>query len=155
MTQAVEREIQFRPAFHRCHPNPSQNYGVGSVNMLWILRRDGWAMTWDVHTGWDLPADAFDAAAPDCPRGHGTLGTRPATGGAVDWHSPWPLFDDQELMQSHCAWLDGPCYMDSGFLLGDELFDLLRTDGHEAVWARLGELLDERRAEVLAEQVAP
>jgi hypothetical protein len=147
------RVVRFWPAHHRCHPDPTRDYGIASVRMFWALRVGDWAMTWDVHTGWDLPDEAFLAAAPDCehPR-HRTgpppdPGKRAVMGGAVDWHSPVPRFDGHELAQETCAITGAPCYLDSGFSLGSDLFDLLRTAGDEAVWKRLRELLDEARAE--------
>ena len=147
------REIQFRPAFHRCSTDPGKNYGIGSVLMTWVLKRDGWAMTWDAHTGWGLPDAAFKAASPGCTHGMHVRGypNGGATGGAVDWHAPAPLYEGQERSQDACCWIDGPCWMDSGFILGDTLFDLLRTDGGDAVWVRLGELLDERRIDATVE----
>lgn len=141
------REVKFRPAFHRCDPSPSKNYGIGSVLMTWILRRDGWAMTWEVMTDWGLPDDEFKAANPTCTHHmhqDGYPRYKPM-GGAVDWHAPVPMYEDQEPAQSECCWIDGPCYMDSGFTIGGDLFTLLCTDGGDAVWARLGELLDGHR----------
>lgn len=148
------RVVRFKPAFHRCHPDPRKNYGIGSVTMLWVLRVGDWAMTWDVHTGWALPAEAFVAAAPDCTH-HMHQGSAPShkvSGGAVDWHSPVPMYDDHEPARDCCPITGAACYTDVGFILGSVLLDLLRTDGDEAVWKRLRELLDERRAE-LAEEV--
>lgn len=151
------RVVRFRPAFHRCDPNPSKDYGIGGVRMLWVLRVNDWAMTWDVSTDWGLPDEAFRAARPDCkhpshrngyPRMH-----RGASGGAVDWHSPVPLWEDSEQpSQLCCPITNAPCYLDTGFILGDDLFDLLREDGDEAVWMKLRELMEDRRSEVASRQ---
>lgn len=143
------RVIRFKPAFHRCSPNPRTNYGIGSVTMLWVLKVDDWAMTWDVHTDWGLPDEAFKTANPDCTHpmhqtGYPRVG---ATGGAVDWHSPVPRWDDQAQAQETCPITGTACYLDSGFMLGSDLFDLLCAEGDEAVWKRLRALLDDARGE--------
>lgn len=142
------RQVLFAPSFHRCGPTPSTDYGIGSVRMLFVLRHEGWAMTWDVFTGWMMPAEAFKAANPTCTHPRHVGGTPPSdpSGGAVDWHSPNPLYEGQEG-GDECCWLGGPCYLDSGFILGSDLLALLCTDGDTAVWTRMRELLDERRNE--------
>ena len=147
-----QRIVRFRPAFHRCHPDPSQNYGIGSVSMLWVLRVGDWAIAWDVHTGWELPDEAFVAAVPDCnhPMHQGSAPGHKVSGGAVEWHSPVPLWEDHEPRADKCPITGAACYGDVGFLLGSELLDLLRTDGDDAVWKRLRSLLDERQPEVLS-----
>lgn len=143
-----QRIIRFQPGYHRC----DQRSGIGSVTMMWVLRVGDWAMTWDTHTDWGLPDRAFKAASPDCvhpahQRGYPNGG---ATGGAVDWHSPVPLWEDHEQARECCPITGTACYINSGFILGDELFDLLRTEGDAAVWKRLRELLDTEKREVTA-----
>lgn len=149
------RQVLFRPSFHRC-TDPKGNFGIGDVRMMWVLKHEGWAMTWDVFTGWGLPAEEFKAAAPDCTHPAHRTGypLHEATGGGVDWHSPVPTYEGQEQAQSACQWLDGPCYLDSGFILGSDLFDLLRIEGDEAVWARMRELMDECRSETIQAESA-
>ena len=157
MTETDEvREIRFTPGFHECHTDPSKNYGIGCVRMTWTLKHGGWAMTWDVSTDWGMTDDAFRSACRDCTHpmhvnGYPSRGK--PSGGAVDWHSPVPLFDDQEPTSNECKLVDGPCYLDSGFILADMVLATLRDEGDEAVWAELRRLLDERRAEVL--EIAP
>lgn len=147
-----DRQVIFTPAFHKCSDEPGKNYGIGSVKMLWVLRHEGWAMTWDVFTDWGLPDAAFKDAAPSCRHPSHAKGypNHKGHGGAVDWHSPVPTYEGQDLAQSRCVWLDGPCYLDTGFCLGDDLFELLCKEGGEAVWAYLRVLLDQSRADVVA-----
>lgn len=144
------RVVRFKPAFHRCHPEPSKNYGIGGVRMLWVLRVGDWAIDWDVSTDWGLPDEAFRAAAPDCTHrmhrnGYPSMGK--ASGGAVCWHSPVPMWEDGSPTAEHCPIIGRACYTDNGFLLADEVFDMLRVEGDDAVWKYLRSLLDERRTE--------
>lgn len=144
------RAVRFTPAFHRC-TDPKGNYGIGDVHMMWMLRVDDWAMAWDVSTDWGLPDAEFRAAAPTCKHPmHRTFPSRGGSGGAVDWHSPVPQYEGHEKRSDSCELTGGPCYVDTGFLLGDELFRLLRIEGDDAVWARLRELLDTARREAPA-----
>lgn len=150
--------ISFRPAFHRCSNERGKDYGVGEPRIIWTLRIGGDAITWDVSTGWGMPAEAFRAACRDCesPRHRNGWpfvqrrdgGT--ASGGVVDWHYSRPINGDENFgwHYDQCAVLDGPCWADAGYLLGDELFDLLRVEGDEAVWVKLRELLLTTHAEV-------
>lgn len=150
MPDDEERIIRFRPAFHRCHPDPSKNYGIGSVTMLWILRVGDWAIGWDVHTGWELPDEAFEAANPDCthPMHQNGAPTHGVSAGAVDWHSPMPRWEDQSRSQECCPITGTACYLDSRFLVANDLLTILRAEGDEAVWKWMREAIDEARAEV-------
>lgn len=147
------RAVRFTPAFHRC-TDPKGNFGIGSVTMMWMLRVGDAAIGWDVHTDWGLPDAEFDAASPGCNHGSHQRGyphmRGGATGGAVDFHMPEPRWEGQEPRDG-CAFIDGPCYMDSGFILGDRVFDVLRTQGDEATWAELRRLLEEYRSDAAAE----
>lgn len=143
------REMSVRPAFHRCDPDPSKDYGIHCAELTFTLHVDDDAISWAVFTGWGLPDDAFQAAVPDCGRHpHGWPNIEPV-GGAVDWHMSTPSFDNHDRID-HCVVLDGPCYPDVGYLVGSDLFDLLRTDGDEAVWLKMRDLLADYRAEVAA-----
>jgi hypothetical protein len=143
----AERIIRFRPAYHRC-TDPKGDYGIGSVHMLWFLRQGEWAVDWDVFTGWELPDEAFALAAPACthPMHQQGAPTHDVMGGGVGFHSPVPQFEDHPLSQERCPLTEAPCYLDAGYLLGTELLNLLRTEGDEAVWAKMYELLTDLRS---------
>lgn len=148
-----EREILIRPAFHRCHPDAAKNYGIKDPDLWFILREDGWAMSWRLFSGWGMPLDAFNAESPDCSHSAHQAGfpSSGPTAGAVSWHAPVPLVDDRA---GPCEWLGGECFGDQGFLLGDQAFDRLRTDGSDALFAFLSVLLHERKDQ-LASAVEP
>lgn len=146
-----QRTVRFKPAFHRCHPEPSKDYGIGSVTMLWMLRVGDWAITWEVFTDWGLPDEAFKAAVPDCdhPMHRNGYPRYKADGGVVAWHMPVPLFEEHEPSDGRCPLIErDECYGDMDYTLASEVFDVLRTDGDEAAWCKLRELLDDRRSEV-------
>lgn len=140
-----ERAIRFAPAFHRCRDERG-NFGIGGVRMMWMLRVGGYGIGWDVHTGWLLPKEEFMAAANGCdhPMHRDGPPRSEATGGAVDFHMPQPMWEGHEPTSHECQFTGGVCYSDVGFLLGNHMFDLLRTKGDDAVWSELRALIQER-----------
>lgn len=144
------RTITVSPAFHRCHPDKSKDYGVCEPRMLWTLWLGDDAISWELYTGWGMPNEAFAEACPECDSSRHRGGWpyvrnndgSSAMAGAVDWHYSHPIWDDRPQPDNeHCRILDGPCWADVGFSLGDELFDLLRTQGDQAVWLKMRDLL--------------
>lgn len=143
-----DRLVRFTPGWHRCDPDPAKSYGINNLSILWIVRSGGWAITWEVFTDWGLPKDVFKAQAPDCDHRMHQDGPPPIKpmGGMVAWLSPDPFWPGQEPGHQQCPIIGTSCYQVTGGLVGFNLFELLRTDGDLPVWARLRELLDDRRA---------
>lgn len=141
-----QRTIRVRPGWHRCDPNPVKNYGIGGAEMVWILQVGDWAITWELLTDWGMPTEAFNAACPDCdhPRHQDGYPRARPMGGAVQWHAPVPMFDGTELVLDECPITGAPCYRDIGYLIGDDLYARLTTEGDEAVWRQMRVLLDDR-----------
>lgn len=139
-----QRSITWRPAFHRCHPDPSKNYGIGDLRMTWTLNGgDGYAVSWDVNTGITLPPDEFKAQCPACPHPMHQDGAPSANfgHGVVDLHSPVPRWEGHEQTVEACVVTGQRCYGDVGYSLADEGVRLLPTEGEEAVWEWLEGLL--------------
>jgi hypothetical protein len=83
-----------------------------------------------LYTGWHLPhvRDEFKARGWDSE-------PLPAD---VGYHSPVPMYEDQEPITKECEYLDGkPCYYDGSGLRADEVFDILATEGSDGVWREL------------------
>lgn len=122
------RDIVMYPARHRCHTQPSKNYGITSPRVVWTLKVDNEAISWELYTDWGMPAEAFRDACPNCthPRHRDGFPEGRTTIGAVDWHFATPPFEGMPY-RDNCVVLGGPCWSDVGFLIGDVLFDLLRT----------------------------
>ena len=93
-------------------------------------------MTFDVLTGWGIDAT---------PEHYRWCNPRP---GAVTWHYPEPPDDVYTSGPNECDLLDsGQCYGDTGFLIADTPWRLLREDGEDAMWAYLATLLPGMEAE--------
>lgn len=144
-----QRTIRFIKAFHRC-TDPKGNFGIGGVRMQWVLKVGDWAIAWDAFIDQGLSSEDFAAAAPGCTHpshkdGHPTTGRPAISGGAVDWHSPVPMYEGHLMSQEACQFNGTACFMDSGFILADDIVDVLAREGDEGVWRELRRLLDKAR----------
>ncbi len=125
------REILFSPAFDKRDPDPSKNYGIHGMELTFYLKGDEGAVQFKLFTGWDLPhvrAEHKDS--------HTLCNIYPMPAD-LGYHSRKPVYDDQKPREN-CHVLDGqPCYYDGSGLNAEPVFDLLVTEGHEAVWVAL------------------
>ena len=121
----LEHWIEWGPAYDKRDPDPSKNYGIGSVTMTWYVRGEGGAVQFQVMTGWYLP----ELALPKEPM--------PSD---LGYHSLFPQYDGQEPLRRECPVLGGrPCYYDGSTLSAQRVFNLLVTAGGDAVWNYLDE----------------
>lgn len=136
----LKRVVRFRPAFDRRHPDPSKNYGIHGVELLMVVVGDKGAAQFLLYTGWDLPHVVKEFAAKPCSRSRYTgecechRGPMPAD---LGYHRQTPSYDGQTEMAAKCEWTGGPCYYDGSGLNAERIFDLLVTEGDEAVWTAL------------------
>lgn len=147
----MDRSIRFRPGFHRCHPDSSQDYGISDPVMTWVLRDGDVAVSWHLFTGWGMPDEAFHAANPGCTHAAHQGGWPyrhygadcPAQAGAVDFHSATPRWEGHEAAGGGepCFYIGKPCYPDVTFLGAQEVFDTLRVEGEDATWDDLARRL--------------
>jgi hypothetical protein len=119
------RLVEFHPAWDRRHVNPEKNYGIGGVEIRFVLKGPLGATQFLLCTGWTLPG------LPD-----GTV--LPAD---LGYHSPQPRYDGQPLITDSCPYLDGkPCYYDGSTLAAERVFERLVREGDVGVWAALEEV---------------
>lgn len=142
----VTRSVKVHPSYHRCDPDPHQNYGIGSATAVFTLQKDGSAIEFEVLTGWIMPLEDFRAANPDCnhPRHGGEPPSSPAMAARVMYHfngDPGDAMDGP----SDCSYTDtGTCWSDGGYAIGDPLFRLLVVEGSDAMYAEMEKMLDDR-----------
>lgn len=127
----LETAITIQSAFSARDPNPSKDYGIGGVTFRFYVRGPLGAVDWDLSTGWYLPEThelheqlGYDRSAP--------------SGGAVTLHAATPRWDGHEP-RSDCHTGINPCYGDVSYLAGDDVLGRLIKEGHDGVWAALGE----------------
>lgn len=143
----MERITRFTPAYdHR-----KEGGGVHCVDLYFVLKGPKGAIELVIFTGWMLS------------HVHERLkekGEFPiAQAARLGWHSPTPIFEDQQPSNDTCNYLDGlPCYCDWSYLRGgpQSQFEVLVEQGSDGVWASLQEEYDaifgeEERDETVAE----
>jgi len=124
---AFERRVDFIPAFDRRDPNPSRNYGLGSMRIRFVLKGELGAVQWMIGTSWDVESARKPTPWRD--------GTKP-DGWDLGYHSPRPLYEGQTHMDS-CDVLPGPCYYDGSGLNAELLIENFISQGTDYVWKAL------------------
>ena len=131
-----EKIIDLTPAYDKRDKNPSKNYGIGSVQIRFVLKGKKGAIQFLVGTDWYLSENQKEMT--DNPlRGASIRGIKP-DGWDVGYHSPKPMFDGQTSM-GPCQYLDGKeCYYDGSSLRADDWVEkFLLPGGSEAVWKEM------------------
>lgn len=129
-----KRTITFTPAFDKRDPDPKKNYGIHGVNMSWFVEKDSRAIQFVVFTNWHLPHVAEELRERE--RAICFLDPFPAD---IGYHSPNPMYEGQMLMDENCGFTGGACYYDGSSLDADSYFDILVTEGGDALWEALEE----------------
>lgn len=138
MPNGITRKLDAMQAFDLRDPNPSKNYGIGSLDLWFVVKRANVAVTWRLFTGWyleknrDRPARYTDGL------------------GSIDWHSPVPLYVDQ-TPQHDCMHTGGDCYCDGSSLESNTLFNKWLED-QEYVWVELEEWLERTEKRIADER---
>lgn len=120
----MNKEIKFRAAYDKRHPDPKNDLGIHGVDTVWILSGKHGAVQFVVSTGWQLPN------VPD---------TRAM---AVDlgYHSFKPMYEGHEPISESCPYTNGkPCFYDGSGLNAEHVFEILRREGSDGVWGYMEE----------------
>lgn len=133
------------PAFEQRHDNPNLDFGIGCVELAFRLIGPRGAMEYHVFTGWYLPHVTERLRRETDhrfyePTGHYLRCSLEGHPGRTFFHSRTPQWEGQE--HEECELLDGPCYIDVGFGIGDHLWEGLVTGGEPGLWKRMKELHD-------------
>ncbi len=139
-----ERIVEFEPAFDKRHPNPSQNYGIGSVRIRFVLKGDKGAVQVLMGTNLYLPETIKEYKTKGI---HGKIvdllsrenDCSGLSGWDVGYHSPKPMYPDQKPIGDDCKYTSGKCYYDGSGLRAQKLPELLIREGSDAIWKFLEE----------------
>lgn len=124
-----ERNIYVTPPFDKRHSNPSKNYGIGSIQIRWVIKGEKGAVQFLMSTGTYLPS-SFDE------KGSIFNAGRPSAWD-IGYHSPTPMFEGQTLVSDNCEFIEGPCYYDGSGLQAEEPMNVFLEKGSEALWKYL------------------
>jgi len=129
---AFERKVTFIPSFEKLDPNPSKNYGIGSVRLLFTLKGPLGATQWMIGTDW------FCASAREHLRKFPSREPKlKPEGWDLGFHGRKPVYDGQTVTHDHCDLTEGACYCDGSGLNADLLIEGFLTGGEGYVWRAL------------------
>lgn len=143
-----ERRVTVKPAFERIHDDPARNFGICCALIRFALIGPGAAVSWEVFSGWYLPhvAQRLRKETAHERYGHGDRSWMRCSleghGGAMCTHSPTQIFEHDPKGDKCDLLPGGRCFGDIGFLIGDDLFDVLVAGGDEALWKRMATIYE-------------
>ena len=134
---AFEKIVDIRPAFDKRHEDPSKNYGIGGVELRFILKGEKGAIQFLLMTHWLLPETQKEL---DEKEGRGELvhskyTSRPLPAD-LGYHSPVPMYEGQESME--CTLIPGgKCYYDGSGLRAYDVYRAMLKEGDKGIWDML------------------
>lgn len=137
----MKKEIIFRPAWDKRHQEPSKNYGIHGVEMVFLYGdEDKGFVQFVVYTNWLLPEteQEFITNMESCMVVHRypfTYLQKPMPAD-VGYHSPSQTYEGQDPMDCHLLKC-GKCYYDGSTMAADDVFTVLLREGSEGVWKHL------------------
>ena len=129
----LERHVDASPAYdHR-----EKRCGVHGVDLRFYVKGPKGIVQFLIYTNWYLPHVA-DSIENKPVRYRSPFRPFPAD---VGYHSYTPIHEGDTPITESCDYLEGkPCYYDGSGLMANEFFDVLVTEGLEAVWKKLEEM---------------
>jgi hypothetical protein len=136
-----EQIVEVVPAFSKRDHDPAKDFGIGAVQIRFVLKGPKGATQFVIGTDWYLPADQRRLR----PR-TGVLGeTVQPSGWNVGYHSPVQQYEGQQQSTEACEYLNGePCYYGESGLAAADFVPTFLAGGSDAVWKMLRERYDER-----------
>lgn len=122
-SDGITRFIEMRPAYDKRNPDPTKNYGIHGVELVFGVRRGDITVTWVLITDWMLPSTRESIHSRD----HWPDGL-----GSIDYHDTKPHFENQFPLEN-CIYTGGNCYCDGSGLASNDLFDRAVEDPSQ-IW---------------------
>ena len=133
MTEKFERIVKFRPAYDKRNTGPAKNYGIGSMDIFFILKGERGAVQFRVGTDWYTPNvqrneqktwNDISSGSDIKPKGYD-----------LGYHSPTPMFDGHSPMPE-CSLME-PCYYDGSSLNAEAMIPDFLEGGTNWLWGYL------------------
>jgi len=139
----MKRQIEFVPAFDKRDPDPTKNYGIGSMQLRFVLIGKLGATQFVMSTGMYLKKNRetlFVNAAYH-------FNPFEPMGADVGYHSPEPMYDGQTKFEE-CDYVKGGCYYDGSSTAATRLLESFLEGGEDVVWEKLEKVYIERFGEL-------
>lgn len=142
--KTFERIVEFTPAFDKRSTNPKKDYGIGSMQIRFVLKGKYGAVQFLCGTNIYLPETIEEYKTKgvngrrvnlldDVNDGSGLRGWD------LGYHSPRPTYEGQTIMDENCKYTGGKCYYDGSGLNAIPFVDVLIREGSEGIWKKLEE----------------
>ena len=128
------REFTMEPAYDKRSDDPKKNYGIHGVTMRMVVKGQHGAVQFIVYTNWHLKhvQEELDG------KHHDHLSCHPLPAD-VGYHSKVPMYEVATVVSNNCEYTGGECYYDGSGLRAYNWYDILVSQGSEAVWKLLEE----------------
>lgn len=127
-----KKKIQIRPAFDKRCTDPHKDYGIHGCDMLFTLIGEHGAVSFIIYTNWHLPhvKEELENRRGD----YFMFQPLPAD---IGYHSPHPMYEDQEPRHKVCEYIGVPCYTGGSSIDADEYYKELVEKGSKGLWKKM------------------
>jgi hypothetical protein len=140
----LERIVRVRGAYDKRDPDPSKNYGIHGMDLLFILKGPLGAVQFLVFTPMHLPHVQEELWRNNR---HRDWNPFKPMGADIGYHAPHAQYEGQSPMK--CDLMpSGECYYDGTGLGAEEFMPTFLSEGSDAVWT----MLEQRYAQWFQEQ---
>lgn len=127
----LERIVEFHPAYDKRDPDPSKNYGIHGMEILFVLKGPAGAVVWLIYTNWNVPSAR--SLRPNHSMG---IYGRPFMGADLGYHALVSQYEEQEERDC-CYTSSGKCYYVGSGLNAELLVENFIAQGDKYLWAAL------------------
>jgi hypothetical protein len=141
VSDKLEKEITFEPAYDKRSKDSSKDYGIHGVTVRFIVKGPWGATHFVIYTSWHLPKVQKELESSRALRGPtGSIAGLKALYKPlpvdVGYHALSPQYEGQE--QIECTILEGgKCYCDGSAVRAQDVFNILLEKGSKGVWEYL------------------
>ena len=130
------KHLFMRMPFDKRHKDPSKNYGIHGMDLVFILEKDKNAVQFVAYLPVYLPHVCDEMWNRNIGRDFNPFR---GMGADVGYHASKPQYENQGIMDENCCWLNGPCYYDGSGLRAEEWYSIFLLSGPDKIWEMLKE----------------
>ncbi len=134
-----EHRIEMSGGFDLRRPQPSKDYGIGSVRIWFYVIGPKGAVQWQIGTDWYPPSARAHLKEMGWPSEYDCRDAMRPKGWDLGYHAKEPQYEDQSPMTYECQVVGGKCYYDGSGLNADLLIEGFISGGTEWLWPQLEE----------------
>lgn len=158
--EKFKKIIEWTPAFDRTNPDPKKNYGIGSVQIRFMLKGKKGVVQFLMGTGWYLP-EVQERILRNSPShvhsyAYGEYYSCSLEPHAWDigYHSYEPMYKGQDSITDHCQYLENKrCYYDGSGVDAEKYYNILVSKGEKELWGALGKYYMDTFYNALREEI--